>query len=276
VYPEVERIMPVLLVDDDVNIVSGLSQLLSLEDISASIATDVESAEAMVIGRFFPVILADIRLHSDEDGLRLIEKIRAISPRSKVAAMTGHATAALESRLQAIGASTLLRKPFESGLFLQTIRTLRTGDYDALYRESTPRLRAMMIRRYRMDADQCDDILQQAWCVLLEKRAEVRDIGPFLAGTVMNLSRQMIHRCVRERPAGSLLDEVGYVDDTSMTLAVRRALSRIDERSRALCELIGLQELSYAEAAQRLALPIGSVGPLYMRAKERLKKALAN
>jgi RNA polymerase sigma factor (sigma-70 family) len=267
--------MPVLLVDDDFATVTGFSELLSLENICASIATDAESAEAMVGETFYRVIVADIRLHDDDDGLRLIERIHEISPRSSVAAMTGHATLDVEQRLFNLGAPPLLRKPFGFDVFLSTIRGLREDADTAVYRDTSPRLRSMMKRRYRIPADDCDDILQEAWCVALQRRSEVRDMGAFLSGTVSNLSRQAIHRYIRERPVDAVPEERGYLPDDYVAIAVHTALASLDERSRTLCELIGFEQLTYGEVAQRLALPMGSIGPLYMRAKERLKRALA-
>jgi len=268
---------PILLVDDDPTILSGLQLLLELETIPSHVATDAPMAEAMIAAQFYPVILADLRLRSDDDGLRLIENVRRISPRSRLAAMSGYLTPELESQVMAMGTTTLLHKPFESELFLSTVRSLRHVDLEEVYRNTAPRLRSMMYRRYGLASDQCDDVLQQAWCVLLEKRHQVVDAGAWLTGTVINLSRQTIHRITREEPLESAPETAQlYHSDDTMTLAVRRALTRLDDRSRSLCELIGLEELPYSDVAARLGLPIGSVGPLYMRAKARLRRELEN
>ncbi len=40
-----------------------------------------------------------------------------------------------------------------------------------------------------------------------------------------------------------------------------------------LCTTIGLEQRTYDEVSAAAAIPIGSVGPLYMRAKERLRNA---
>ena len=275
----------VLLVDDDVNIVTGLQALLSIEDIPSAIATDAEAAESLVAREFYPIVLADLRLRTENDGLQLIEAVRRLSPSSRIAAMTGYATPDLERHLLGIGASTVLHKPFDSDVFLTTVRglldtnaPLPTGlEYEAIYRATAPRLRSMMKRRYNLDSHQCEDVLQQAWCVLLEKRAAVRDTGAFLSGTVVNLCRQTIQLNMRETPADfTECDGRSFETCNAATLSVRSALSRLDERSRNLCQLIGLDELSYAEVSERLGIPLGSVGPLYMRAKARLKAQLEN
>jgi len=263
----------ILLIDDDQNVVTGLQEILSARAITSSFATDPDAAVALVSSEFFPVVLSDLRFRTDDDGLYLIEKIRRISPRSRVAAMTGCATPEIEARVLRSGAVTLLQKPFDTDLLIDVIGPFENADYETIYRATASQLRAMM-RRYQLSSDECDDILQQAWCLLLEKRGEVRDVGAWLSGTVMNLSRQMIHRNVKERPMDG--EDRPFTENRVMTLAVQRALSHLDDRSRTLCELISLEQLSYAEVSERLSIPLGSVGPLYKRAKERLRRQLAN
>jgi len=73
----------ILVVDDDPYVLAALTDLLDLEDLRPAGAADCATAEAMVESHFFPVILADIRLRSDDEGLRLLESIRRVSPRSR-------------------------------------------------------------------------------------------------------------------------------------------------------------------------------------------------
>ena len=161
---------PVLLVDDELTVVSRVCSSFSpSKKIPATIAMDAVSAEKMASDHFYPVVLTDLRLQCGDDGLRLIETIRRISPGSAVAAMTGYATPDVEKRLLEIGACTLLRKPFETDDFLSTIRTLRPKNLRTLYRETAPRLHAMMARRFGLSPDQTQDVLHQAWCAFLRE-----------------------------------------------------------------------------------------------------------
>ena len=57
-------------------------------------------------------------------------------------------------------------------------------------------------------------------------------------------------------------------------MIVRQAMSRLDGRSRELCTQIAIEGRSYADVSASLSLPAGSVGPLYIRAKNKLRKAL--
>ena len=90
----------ILVVDDDVTLVEGIRAMLDVHEIKSEGAWDCDLAEQLVAGQFFQVILADLRMRSEEDGLRLIEAVRRISPRSRVATMTGYADEATEARLR--------------------------------------------------------------------------------------------------------------------------------------------------------------------------------
>ena len=58
------------------------------------------------------------------------------------------------------------------------------------------------------------------------------------------------------------------------SLVARDALARVDARTRRLCELIAVEGLRYDEVSEALRIPIGSVGPLYMRAKKKMRDVL--
>lgn len=272
----------VLVIDDDEMVALGLQALLQMEDITAEIALDAEAAEELIIEHFFPMILVDLRLRSADDGLKLIEKIRRISPRSRLAAMTGYPSAEIAKRAGEAGAEAMLEKPFESNELLTVIRRLLeaipqpAGDA-VIYAATMPRLRGLVARRFGLTSEDCDDLLQESWCLLLEKRGQVREVAPWLASTIANLARQTIYRRVRDRGSDAAPSpERTYECDQALHIAVRGALARLDERSRTLCELIAIEGLSYAEVSERLSMPAGSIGPLYMRAKERLRSELSN
>lgn len=288
----------VLVVDDETAITEGLLALFELEDIEAAAANDRQTAERLIDDGFYPVIVADLRLVTEEDGYRLLEAIRARSPRSRVASLTAYATPETEARLLALGSAVVLRKPMDFDEILAVITAMldeierearaqqeRTGgelDLVRLYADVQKVLYSIPQKRYGLTAEETDELVQEAWCLFLQKRGEIVLPRPWLAGTVVNLARQQIQRNVRVRPAGLEVreerDEAGTDegDVNANVLMVRQALGRIDERSRRLCVLIGMEGKSYEEVARELDLPIGSVGPLYIRSKAKLRKALEN
>ena len=62
--------------------------------------------------------------------------------------------------------------------------------------------------------------------------------------------------------------------DTLEALGLARALSRLPEDQRAAVLLIGLEDMSYAEAAKILAVPIGTVRSRLARGRERLRRLM--
>jgi RNA polymerase sigma factor (sigma-70 family) len=276
----------ILIVDDETPLAEALCELFELEHIAAAAAGDRAAAESMLATEHFAVIVADVRLRSEEEGLLLLETVRRLSPRSKIATMTGYATPALEQRLRALGARQVLSKPFEFAELLRVVREL-LGDDDAggpepaletLHEQMRSILFSLPLRRFGLAREDAEDVVQQAWCLFLEKRPEIREPRKWLTGTVANLCRQRLEERRRMAPPDPALFEA-MADPRARArdavLAVRAALAATDERSRQLCSLIGLEKCSYEEVSARLGIPLGSVGPLYMRAKGNVRKLLA-
>lgn len=277
----------ILIVDDEAPLAEALSALFEIENIAAATADGRADAEQMLLAEYFPVIVADVRLRDEEEGLLLLESIRRLSPRSKIATMTGYATPALEARLRALGARQILYKPFEFDELLRVVRELLGDDdpageeldLEALHERMRSVLFSLPMRRFGLAPDDAEDVVQQAWCLFLEKRGGIRAPRAWLSGTVANLCRQRLEERRRMIPTeASLFEEIAdaraRAEET--VLAVHAALAATDERSRQLCSLIGLENRSYEEVSARLGIPVGSVGPLYIRAKARLRKLLEN
>lgn len=277
----------ILIVDDETPLAEALSQLFEMENIAAATAGDRTAAEQMLLEEHFPLILADVRLRSEEEGLMLLESIRRLSPRSKIATMTGYATPALEERLRSLGARQIIYKPVQFDELLRIVRELlgeddglapEDLDLDALYQDLRAVLYSLPLRRFGLALDDAQDVVQQAWCLFLEKRETIRQPRAWLSGTVANLCRQRLqdrHRVVPTESA--VFEEIAdaRTHASEAVLMIRTALDGADERTRQLCSLIGLENRSYEEVSARLGIPVGSVGPLYIRAKTKLRKLIA-
>ena len=98
-----------------------------------------------------------------------------------------------------------------------------------------------------------------------------------LAGTVSNLCLRMLDRLRRMRSSDddAIFESIEASDDaTDARLIVNEAMSRLDTRSRELCRHIAIEGSSYADVSASMSLPVGSIGPLYIRAKQRLRRTL--
>ena len=273
----------ILIVDDEPAVVAGIEAMLETHGLTAVGVGSATAAEDRLAREFFPVILADLRLRSEEDGLRLLESVRRLSPRSRVASITGYADAATEQRLRERGVQIVLRKPFGEEVLLAALRSMFTvvetteetcADDDELYAKTIRTLHAIARRRFGFDSEDADELVQETWLLFLEKRAAVRTPHAWLTGALANLCRQRIAERMRDRERSEEMVESGRTPGTEGAIAVQQALRLMDERSRKLCTLIGLERYSYDEASAALGIPLGSVGPLYIRAKSRLRQAL--
>jgi RNA polymerase sigma factor (sigma-70 family) len=274
----------ILVVDDDPMVVEGLVALLRAESLDAVGAEDSETATQLVREGFFAVVLSDLRLRSDDDGLKLMDAIAKISPRSRLAAMTGFLTPDVEAELARRGAQLVLQKPFDIANAVAALREMALAiaphqqvtdeEVGTLYEHSIPLLRSIAIRRYRMDSEAADDLVQEAWCLFLERRAGVNAPRAWLAGTMANLCRQQIQKLCRARARVTEVTPEAFEEPTETVMAVQQALGRLDPRSRQLCELIAFEQHAYADVSTTMNLPIGSIGPMYLRAKARLAKEL--
>jgi len=279
----------VLVVDDDETIVEALTTLLEFQNIDCAGAHDRSSAALMLGDRFYAVILADVRLHTEEDGLRLLDDIQRISPRSRVISMTGFYDARIEAAVLRRGSTVVLQKPMDGTEILSAIAALlteiealaatqETEDLDRLYLDVRKVLYSIPQRRYRLTAEEAEDIVQEAWLLFLERRSLIHNNGSWLAGTVTNLSRRRIDASRRSRETfcdTDLVEDLAVVETDSRDdgIRLRAALGGLSGSARNLCTLIAIQGYSYAEVSLLTGLPIGSVGPMYMRAKEKMQLA---
>lgn len=275
----------ILVVDDDPMIVTGVTMMLDLHDLPAESACDAETAEAMIGAEFFPVILADLRLRTEEEGMRLLDSIRRLSPRSRVATMTGYADADTERRLRERGAELVLLKPLQEEVLIAALRDMleavvaageeHGGDLDTLYLATRKTLYAVSHKRYGFTQDETEELIQEAWLLFLEKKSAVRTPKAWLTGTIANLCRQEIERRHRERSRSGEMIDLPVTPRNDATLVLEQGLARLDERSRTLCRLIGIEQRSYEDVSATTGLPLGSIGPLYMRAKKKLRETVA-
>lgn len=106
------RRLKVLLVDDEAIVGKRLKPALT------KIGCDVEAfdapkeALARLEQRDFDVVVADIRMR-EVDGIEILERVLARSPRTKVVLMTGYAMMATAREAMEKGAFDFIAKPFE-------------------------------------------------------------------------------------------------------------------------------------------------------------------
>ena len=278
----------ILIVDDDPMIVESLQETLSEERLASAGAYDQASAEALIRNEFFPIILADLRLRTAEEGLALLAMIQHSSPDSAVVTITASADDVIKIRLRDLGSRTLLLKPVRPDILIALVREMLTeveesaellGDegIEGLYAAVTPQLRGLAYRRYGFSGDDAEELVQHAWLLYFEKRSAIRAARAWMKGTILNLCKQEIQQRCRRRSFDDGYDgppETACGADDAR-IAIGQALGVLDDRSRELCVRIGLEKQSYDEVSAAMHLPLGSIGPPFIRAKERMRVQLA-
>ena len=275
----------ILVVDDEPSIVAGVQALLEVNGFESEGASNADEAEALIGEQFFPIILSDLRMRYDDDGFRLLEAVKRISPKSRVATMTAYADLETEKRLRERGSQLVLRKPVPEAELMAALRELLAAveaaeaqcaeeDLETLYTTTLNSLQAISRGRYGFDTEDAQELVQEAWLLFLEKRRDVRTPKSWLSGTIANLCRQEIDRRMRDRARNVEVPIIEVARNDDDVIAIHQAMAKLDDKSRMLCTLVGLEQRSYDEVSAAAAIPLGSVGPLYMRAKEKLRKAL--
>ena len=107
----------ILLVDDDLDILSALKILLVPEGYNVNLCQTPESAVAAIKKTQFDLVLMDLNYSLDttsgEEGLKLIESIRKLDEELPIVVMTGWATVDVAVSTMQNGANDFIQKPWD-------------------------------------------------------------------------------------------------------------------------------------------------------------------
>jgi RNA polymerase sigma-70 factor (ECF subfamily) len=140
---------------------------------------------------------------------------------------------------------------------------------------------------WSQDAALADDLTQEALAKALQRCAQLRDatkLRPWLCGILLNCWRDHL----RARRPTEDIDEIDEhwlavgdgtehaVSSLQLAARVRSAIARLPLGQREVLALVDLEECTYAEVAQMLSLPIGTVMSRLCRARATLRTLLAD
>jgi RNA polymerase sigma-70 factor (ECF subfamily) len=170
------------------------------------------------------------------------------------------------------------------------IAAVRAGEPDAfgpLVARHLPRLHGLL-RRFFASAADVDDLTQAAFVRAYEQldRFDVaRPFYPWLRKIAVNLALHELERRRRRREVedpdptlGRLLDPAlvdGELRERELVAVVSAELARLPPQWAAVFRLRVFEELSYAEIAEALGIPIGTVMSSLARARLRLAERLS-
>jgi len=112
----------ILVIDDDADTCSFLSEILEEEGWNVRAAMNADTALASVGSEKFDLIISDINLNENLNGIDLLKKFRQLAPDSHVILISGFGT--LETAIEAVreGAFDFVSKPFNVKEVIATAR----------------------------------------------------------------------------------------------------------------------------------------------------------
>ena len=166
----------------------------------------------------------------------------------------------------------------------------RGGDADAFGELFDSCAKAVYNHAFRLVGDwsAAEDVMAQTFLEAWRSRERIASGGgslrPWLLGIATNLARG--HRRASRRQVAALLrmapppdtpdfsDEVtGRLDDANRIAALHQSLHRLRPDEFEVLALCAWSDLSYAEAAEALGVPVGTVRSRLSRARAKLLKA---
>jgi RNA polymerase sigma factor (sigma-70 family) len=138
-------------------------------------------------------------------------------------------------------------------------------------------------RRYRLASADVDDVVQTTWLRAVDHVGRLNDPGA-IAGWLVVTTRREAMRTLQRGVREVLTDDTTTIDDpdpaSPEVLAIARerraalhgAVDRLAGRQRVLLSsMLATPAPSYEQIAERLAMPVGSIGPTRDRALARLR-----
>ena len=115
----------VLIVDDEMNIRSGLAKGLTDEAPTIETAASAEEALSKFQANAFALVIADVRLNCSMTGIELLGKLLDLRPQTAVIVVTAHGTVEMAVEAMRAGACDFILKPLDLNLVRQQVRKAR-------------------------------------------------------------------------------------------------------------------------------------------------------
>ena len=140
----------------------------------------------------------------------------------------------------------------------------------------------LYIRRMTGHDHEAEDVLQEVWLRVIRGIAKLRD-GSRLRGWLFGIARRVLMDRLRRQYVAPPLDDLDAVDPAADAEAIDReadlaaldlALDTLPLAERDLLTLFYLRDLSLAELAETLDVPVGTVKSRLFRARNLLRAAI--
>ena len=113
----------ILIVDDNPNMSSLLSEMLEVFDYESEQASDGRQALEALSGGGFSMVITDMRM-PNMSGLELLKEVRSHYPKVKVILISGYSTSEVQSQAEMHDADGFLSKPLMMSDIEKLLNTL--------------------------------------------------------------------------------------------------------------------------------------------------------
>ncbi|MCO6187011.1 RNA polymerase sigma factor [Rhizobium sp. L1K21] len=173
----------------------------------------------------------------------------------------------------------------EKALYAFLVAAHRSGDRNALGKlvtASSPRLFAHAVRLLN-DRDGAQDVVQESWGDIIRGLGNLRDEAAFLPWAFRIVSRRVSDVIARRQKDRAIAQDFPHEAEhrsfsdgpaNADAAVVRQAIAQLDGPHRATLALFYLEDMSVAEVALALNIPIGTVKTRLMHAREKMRVIL--
>ncbi len=135
------------------------------------------------------------------------------------------------------------------------------------------------------DAALADDLVQETYAKGLKNRTQLKDLEklkPWLTRILANLHNDHLRIKLQLKQQITFQDELALTDQDPSNSAsreesiqhVRNAIAQLNDKHRKIVTLVDIAEFTYAEVAEILEIPVGTVMSRLNRARDQLKTLL--
>jgi two-component system NtrC family response regulator len=207
-----KEVFPILIVDDERNIRTGLAQALESESYTIATAKDADEALELFRRTHHRLVLTDLKMPGGRSGIDLIRAIKDERPETLIIVMTAHATIETAVEAMRLGAHDYLTKPIDLGTMRLQVRN--AFEHDRLREENRS------LRERLATAGEIPEIIGQSLAIR-EIFAQIRQVADTdvtiliqgESGTGKELVAHAIHNLSRRREGPFVAANIGAIPD---------------------------------------------------------------
>lgn len=137
------------------------------------------------------------------------------------------------------------------------------------------------------DRSKAEDMTQETWMKVIKFSVDYSPVGS-VKSWILQINRNLIIDHFREQKKWDTSEEIENVEIFDESLDAlelltseekrkkfQQAFAQLDEREKIILTMVIVEELSYAEIAQKLNLSVGAIKTIMFRTKQNLKETLS-